>query len=692
MDQSKVSLASGLNPAHPAVALALAGRIDDAVESCRLSAERHMSQDANRRNYFVDALCGTALICAQSNQKVIAEDMFRRAIAAAPFNYVANAHLGAILMARGRYDEAVIALETALTADSEAYETLLNLGHALVSSGRAPLALPHFERAMVFGPKRSETYGAMGDILVSMGQLDQAIARYEQALALRPDNPAVLNSLGIILLHLGRTDEASQRFAQMVDVLSQSADNDALCVALGNLGAMLNQVGHHAEALEILERAWRLQPENLSIISNLSASLSDLGRNDQVVELCTQALARGPVPFEIHNNLANAYKAGGNSDAALRHYRLAVDAAPQNPKIWVNLGSAALHGGRIEQAADAFRHAIALAPHDGNAHRLLSAVHHYAEPDEHLALMERVLAELPPDQRMELHFALGKAYDDLGRYDDAFGQFQLGNRLKRGRVVYDEAATMALFDAMPQRVSREDVAQAATGGHEASSPIFIIGMPRSGTTLVEQILSCLPGNFALGERMDFQDCITRWGADYHALGAAYVKSIAADAPGAKRTIDKMMSNSFYAGVIHLALPQARIIHVRRNPIDTCLSCYSLLFNGDQQFAYDLAELGRYYRRYDQLMAYWRHILPPRVFLEVEYEALVADFESQARRIVAFCDLPWSADCLSFHKSERVVLTASAAQVRQPLYQSSVGRRLHYLPFLGPLIAALEEPG
>ena len=207
MDQPKASLASGLNPAHPAIALALAGYMDDAVETCRLSAERHMSHDANRQHYFVDALCGVALICAQSNQKSSAEDLFRRVLAIAPSNYVANAHLGAILMGRGQYDDAVVALETALTADSEAYETLLNLGHALVSSGRAPLALPHFERAMIFGPKRPETFAAMGDILASMGRLDEAVTRYKQALALRPDYPAVLNNMGIVLQHLGRPED-----------------------------------------------------------------------------------------------------------------------------------------------------------------------------------------------------------------------------------------------------------------------------------------------------------------------------------------------------------------------------------------------------------------------------------------------------------------------------------------------------
>ena len=242
-------------------------------------------------------------------------------------------------------------------------------------------------------------------------------------------------------------------------------------------------------------------------------------------------------------------------------------------------------------------------------------------------------------------------------------------------------------------------------GDPSSVPVFIVGMPRSGSTLVEQILASLPQVYGGGELTHFQTAMkgirTRpagldfpelvsgmTSEDYYSLGAHYLADIERLAPGAMHITDKRPKNFIFAGLIHLALPNATIIHTVRHPIDTCLSCFSKLFTGELNYTYDLAELGRYYRHYHTLMAHWRRVLPAGRILDIRYEDVVADLEGQARRIVAHCGLDWDPRCLAFHQTERPILTASASQVRQPIYNSAIGRWRVYEEFLAPLLAEL----
>jgi hypothetical protein len=239
--------------------------------------------------------------------------------------------------------------------------------------------------------------------------------------------------------------------------------------------------------------------------------------------------------------------------------------------------------------------------------------------------------------------------------------------------------------------SAEMMARHRGEGDPSEIPIFILGMPRSGSTLIEQILASHPGVQGGDERPDFPELLEALGGDFAALGAAYVERCRALAPGAARLTDKLPGNFRHAGAIHLALPKARIIHSRRAAADTCLSCFTKLFRGEQAYTYDLGELGRYYRAYARLMAHWRAVLPASVFLEVDYEELVGDPETQTRRLLAHCGLEWDSACLAFHQTRRAVRTASAAQVRQPLHRGAIGRWRRYETLLAPLLAELEAP-
>jgi hypothetical protein len=315
-------------------------------------------------------------------------------------------------------------------------------------------------------------------------------------------------------------------------------------------------------------------------------------------------------------------------------------------------------------------------------------------------------ASLPIKRQIELHFALAKAYEDVERRDDVFRHLLVGNALKRSQLAYDESAVLSGFDRIRSVFTPALMRSFDNVGAPSEAPVFIVGMLRSGSTLIEQILASHPQVFGAGELPNFCNAVAGFrptpegdfvfpegteklsGENLQRLGARYISEVTALAPDATRITDKMLSNFLFVGLIHLAIPNARIIHAVRDPLDTCLSCFSKLFTTGQSHTYDLAELGRYYRGYRGVMEHWHRVLPQGRILDVHYEDVVGDLEGEARRIVAHCGLPWDPRCLAFHETKRPVLTASANQVRLPLYDSAIGHAQGYARFLGPLRAAL----
>jgi tetratricopeptide (TPR) repeat protein len=373
------------------------------------------------------------------------------------------------------------------------------------------------------------------------------------------------------------------------------------------------------------------------------------------------------------------------------------------------LGLALLELGRAREANEALERAIELAPRRPRYYYNLGQSRRFSSDDPHIAMMTALAREracLAEDEWIDLCFALGKALADIESPEQSLPLLLEGNALRRRRLVYDEAATLAMLDGAPAAFGGERMRAGLGFGDPSPLPIFVIGMPRSGTTLIEQILASHPAVFAAGETDAFDEALRSLGesglaalhspaaaaalpaARLRQLGGAYVAAIRAASPTAERIVNKMPKNFRHAGLIHLALPEARIVHVRRDPFATCLSCFSRQFEDNLPYTYDLGELGRYYRAYQALMAHWRLALPARTLLEVRYEDVGADLEGEARRILAHCGLGWDARCLAFHATQRPVRTASAAQVRQPIDGRSVDRWRGFEPLLAPLRAAL----
>ncbi|RYY13366.1 MAG: sulfotransferase, partial [Alphaproteobacteria bacterium] len=397
--------------------------------------------------------------------------------------------------------------------------------------------------------------------------------------------------------------------------------------------------------------------------------------------------------LQAQNNLPEAFAA---FDRAAR----STGFAPE--KALVNRGIALMEQGHKGDAEAVFEDVLIDNPRSVPAWFNFCDLHRFQPGDTRITAMESLLApggiEGKAD-RTALHFALGKAWLDAGNPDRGFAHLDNGNRRKRATFSYDAAATdcwineiIAAFPAERLQLPRADTKGSALA-------VFVVGMPRSGTTLVEQILASHSDIFGAGELAALQTAVSSAGLypasaatfaveEEVALGEQYLEAIRPLAAHHSRVVDKMPSNFLFAGLIYRALPDARIIHVRRDPVDTCLSCYTKLFTREQQFAYNLTELGQFYRSYDRLMDHWRAVLPADRFIEVRYENVVEDLAEETRRMLAFCGLDWDPACLDFHHTERIIRTASLNQVRQPLHADSIGRWRPYAQYLAPLLDAL----
>jgi tetratricopeptide (TPR) repeat protein len=549
-----------------------------------------------------------------------------------------------------------------------------------------------------------DAYHLLALVRSRLGKKDAALASYDCALTVRPDSTDALHNRGLTLHELRRFEEALASYDRALKVRPNLAE------ALFGRGVTLQELKQFEEALASYDRALAMRPDYAEALFSRGNVLRELKRFEEALASYDRALAVRPDYAKALLNRSVTLSGLRRFEAALESYNRALTVQPDFAEAHNGLGVALIQLGRLPEARAALEKAIALAPSNAKYRRDLVDITRFVAGDTDLTALEKLArdgAALSSDDQIELRFALAKAYEDLGRHTEAFSQWLDGNALKRQQITYDEAATLGLLDRIHAAFTAELIQKWQNVGHPSSVPVFIIGMARSGSTLVEQILASHPAVFGGGELMSFRNAVQAIRPtlgnlttflelmsgmaveDYRDLGTRYLAEIQRLAPGATRITDKMPMNFIYAGLIHLALPNASIIHTVRDPVDTCLSCFCTLFFEGQNYSYDLAELGRYYRHYQDLMAHWHRILPPGRILDVRYEDIVADLEGQARRIVAHCGLDWDPHCLAFHQTERPVLTASAAQVRQPIYNNAIGRWRVYEEHLGPLLSALE---
>jgi len=567
-------------------------------------------------------------------------------------------------------------------------------------AGDAAGAQKLYRRILKAEPRNPVVLNLSGVAAFQLGWKKAAVESLLKAIAIAPDYGDAHFNHANVMAQLGRREEAVESYRAAVRLEPRNGQ------ALNSLGALLRDLGHWREALASYRQLLALGTDGAEIHNDIGLLLGELEQWDEAAVSFRHAITIDPAYARAHYHLGNAERAQGHLEAAAACYGRAVAADPDYLLAYNNLGMTQHELGRMAEAEASFRRAVAIDVDYAPAWVNLGILSNGGGNDN-IADFERLIAkpDLPVADAVGLRFSLGQAYERQGAQAEAFDHIVIGNRLKREASNYDVAAMADNFSRTKQVFDAAFFARHAAVGDSSNLPVFILGMPRSGTTLIEQILAShgevhgagelselgaianrLPQR--IGSEQGYPDCVASAGDELWAeLGAGYVDAVSRLGPNKSRVCDKMPANFLRLGLIHLMLPNAAIIHCRRDAMDTCYSCFSLLFSEGQHFAYDLAELGQYYRQYDALMRHWHAVLPGRI-LDVHYEDVVNDLEGSARRFVAHCGLEWDPRCLDFHKTERAVRTASKSQVRQPIYASSLGRWRRHQERLQPLINAL----
>jgi tetratricopeptide (TPR) repeat protein len=714
-----------LNPSEigALVALINQNRSNEAEHSARVLLAKHPNAG------MLWKILGVALL----RQGKEALQALRRTTELLPNDAEAHSNLGAALHDQGRWAEALVSLRKALAIQPHAVEALIDAANAMKALGRAREAVALYQQALQSSPRSVEAHNNLGNAFLELGQFDAAAGCYRRALEITPDDAQVHCNLGTALRQLGRLDEAiiSSRRALTLD--------PRLSIAHNNIGLIFAALDQFEQAAASYRQALASNGSYPEALINLGNVLRDLGESREAVSLYTQAVELDPKRAENHCNLGNALLDLRRIDEAAARFARALELQPDSPLAHVSLGTAQRLRGRAADAEASCRAALAIDPNYVDALSLLGelradrgqfneaeqlfqraiavdpqfpfgfysiAAHRIMTNDDGAWLkgVEALLAKrLPLRHEIDLRYALGKFFDDIGNYDQAFEHYRLANELiKRHGAQYDRAKLTQRVDEIIAGFDAAFMRERRSFSSSSELPVFIIGMPRSGTSLTEQILASHPAVFGAGE-------LTYWDAAFAAyesaglkshggahlipdMAGAYLDRLNALSGGALRVIDKLPANFLNVGLIHAALPKARIIHMQRHPIDTCLSIYFQNFFNIEAYANDFDNLAHYYSEYVRITDHWRAVLPAAALLEIPYEGLIEDQEGWTRRMLDFIGLPWDPQCLDFHLTNRVVITASKWQVRQKIHASSVGRWRNYEKFVGPLKRLIEPAG
>jgi len=617
----------------------------------------------------LNALMETAVTHHESGQLVEAERAYRQLLGVARHPDVLHL-LGVLQHQRGETHEAIALINEALAIAPKQAAYHYNLAEAYRAAGNLAEAVRGYRHAIDLEPRFADAHFNLGNAFFEHGDLPAAAACYRRARELAPDDHEIALNLGNALLELGDPQSALELF-QFVETKTPGDTGARI-----NLGTALVVLGRLAVGLETFRAVVGSAPagEKFEIELAIGSILLDHGHAPAAIAFLEPAAARDRDSEEGQALFARALQECGRFDEATAHFNRALD---------INPTLATAHLGIV------------------NSRKLVPG-------DPAIGRLEQALGDtsIDTDTRSSLLFGLAKIHDDLGQTDDAFSACLEANRLRRQSVPYDTAAFSDEIDKLTRLFTRAFFAERADFGFASERPVLIIGMPRSGSTLIEQMMAAHSKVYAGGERTELRNAIyglplrpgigdTTFPNSVAAIDRPLSRDLGAQidgvyanlAPDAARFTDKMPSNMVRLAFVALALPDAHIIHCKRDPIDTCLSCFFQDFDRRQAFSYDLIDLGRYYRAYERLIAHWRKVLP-RPILDVTYENLTANPEQECRRILTHCGLEWEDQCLAFHEAKRSVSTASVWQVRQPIYRSSVQKWRRYEAHLGPLFDAL----
>jgi len=634
----------------------------------------------------------------------------------------------------GRIREAEAIYQSILRKDPRHPDALHLLGVLALQVGKGEIAVDLIEKAIEVNPEEPQFYNMCGEAYRALRNYDVAISRYEKALAIQPDFAGAHINLGNTFKETGRLEDAAASYRKAIAISPE------IPMSYNNLGVVLKDLGRPDEAIAHYEKALSIAPDYAEAHTNLGNALLALDRAEEAVVHHRRAIDARPDNAEAHSNLGNALKASGQLEEAAAHYRQALDINPRFAMAHYNLGIAFDELGRPEEAATSYEQAIAIDPHYAEAHHNLAnaldelgrredAIAHYEQalairPD--YAEAHRNLTRLRPQQErvpaiekllenpslseadaIQCHFALGNIFHKVKYFDKAFEHFEIGNGLKRRDMAYSSENVSAYVDRLIDVYSKNYFQETTATGSGSELPVFIVGMPRSGTSLVEQIISSHTQVYGAGELASlgrfersiarqfedsapYPDCMRQYREPVIAEYAEkYLEELGSYTHDAQRVTDKMPDNFLRIGLIKTLFPKARIIHCQRNALDTCTSNFLNYFATGNAYSFDLEELGHYYLDYERLMTHWTSVFSSEI-LNVQYEELVQDQEIVSRQMVEYLGLEWDERCLDFHKNERAVHNFSSMQVRQQIYARSINRWKDYENQLAPLLEILPH--
>ncbi|MBT8078868.1 MAG: sulfotransferase [Gammaproteobacteria bacterium] len=608
-------------------------------------------------------------------------------------------------------------------------------GIALIRQGKFQEAAKHLAASVKISPEVASGHEQYGLVLAVLNRLDEAEKSLRTALTLDPDSQGALSKLSRLQAMQGKAEESKNTQERMMQlspewqkmreamklqaddkhdearrlvkkVLRESPDNVNALNVMGGI-CLAQEAFNDAEAF--LRQAVALAPDFAVAWSVLSISLKEQGKFEEAVEALEKALSLEPRNVDWHSNLGNLLLAWGKEERALASFERALALKPDHASALLSKGHVLKTMGDLDSAIGAYRASAKVRPDLGEIYWSLANLKTFRFKPDEVEFMRAQLesGKLTDDSRLNFCYSLGKHFEDRKDYATAFEYYTQGGAIKRKLVKFDPVEFGAQADKIIEVFTPAFFEERATFGYSDPAPIFIVGLPRSGSTLIEQILcshSQVDGTAELADLMTlahqttlnrfdnrrFPESLLDINADnIEHLGKQYIERTSHHRQGAPCFTDKMPNNFPYIGFLHLLLPNAKVIDARRHPLDSCFGTFKQLFAKGQPFSYDLFDLGLYYKSYIRLMEHWDRVLPGKV-LRVQYEDNVADIETQARRMIDHCGLEWEGQVLRFYETERAVKTASSEQVRQPIYSQSVNSWKRYETELAELILVLEE--